>query len=145
MKKKVFIFALVFFTLLTFVSAIEIPLNQIGCSTFELGKSTIIDKEIPEEIPYTDEIFNVYLEEEIFGYLEISEGKVKDIGCVENENYTYEVKIESVSTIKDLAMGEDKLSIFKEKISEREIEVKGKGIGKKMKWFFTKIALKWMR
>lgn len=140
--------AFVFILALTFTQALSlstIEVNQLSCATFESTKNTFIGMEIPEEIPYGDEIFNIYFGGEIFGYLEIEENKIKDLGCEENPEMTYSVYIKDYSTLREFIDVEKPIELLKEKLKNGEIEVKGASFGKKLKWGFTRFGLNFVK
>jgi hypothetical protein len=143
MKKKIIFGTIFIILLLGFVNALtESELNQISCSTFESGKSEIIGTEIPEQIPYSNEIFNIYIGDEIFGNIVIIESIISDISCTENENRTYDIYIKDYSVLTSFGETDDTFGMFQEKLKNKEIEIKGVSFGKKTKMFFTKIGLK---
>ena len=117
-------------------------INQISCSAFEAEKTEIIGVEIPKQIPYSDEIFNIYIEEEIFGSIEIINSTISDFGCIENEDRTYEVYIKDYSVLSSFGESDDFFGTFQENLKNKNIEIEGVGFGKKVKMFFTKIGLK---
>jgi len=141
MKSK-FIFAafLLFFLLGIVAPFTTSELNEMSCLIIEQSKRDIIGNEIPEKVPFKNEILNVYLAEESFGYLEINESIISDIGCEENENPSYEIYIKDYSVFTQFEKGFD-LDKLNSMLGD-EIIIKGVGIGKKFKLFFVKIGLK---
>ncbi len=141
MREKIIFGVLLGIILFGFVSSLtQTDLDGIGCEMLEEGKAEIVGIEIPEQIPYSDEIFNVYIADENFGYLEISESVVSDLGCEENPEATYNVYIKDYSVFLAFETGFT-LDKFNSMLGD-EIQIKGVGFGKKTKMFFTKIGLK---
>ncbi len=143
MKKKIifgFLFGVLLFRLVSPLTNFEI--NQIGCSAFEIEKAKIIGTEIPKQIPYGNELFNIYIGEEVLGYIEITDSIISDFGCVENENETYRVYIKDYSVLGSFGETADPFEMLQDKLKSKEIEIKGIGFSKKTKMFFTKIGLK---
>jgi hypothetical protein len=115
-------------------------LNEMSCLIIEQGKGDIIGNEIPEKVPFKNEILNVYLAEESFGFLKINESIVSDIGCGENENPTYEIYIKDYSVFTKFEQGFDIDKL--DSMLGDEIIIKGIGFGKKFNLFFIKAGLK---
>ena len=88
------------------------------------------------------------MEEELYGNMILEEGKIKSIKCIENEKPTYNIYIDNLQTLEEVAKSEDALNSYNTKIKNNKIEIKGVTIGKKIKLTFTKIILKivsWFR
>ncbi|MBT4376779.1 hypothetical protein HOD29_05375 [archaeon] len=143
----IFVFGILLVLSLGFVSSFEVEdnfdLSQISCDMLNGFKDEIVGQEIPSQIPYKNEIFNVYIAEEIFGNIVIEESIVKDFGCVVNDEVTYRVYILDGGVLLDFAETEEVMELVQEKLDNKEILVKGVGLGKKIKWSFTKLLLKW--
>lgn len=123
-------------------SLVQQYVDQFGCSSLELYKDQIIGSKIPDKVPYKNEIINLYVANESFGNLVIEEGIVTNFSCEESAENTYNIYIKDYSVLMDFAQGVDVDKIL-EKINSGDIIVKGVGFGKKIKWFFSKLALKW--
>ena len=144
MKEKIFLsmlFSILFFSLV--IPLTNAQLDNKSCSMIENEKASFVGTKIPEQVSYSDEVFNIYIEEEIFGHFTISESTISDFGCVENKNATYNIIIKDSSTIEDL-MKNFSVESLNSKLSSGEIEIKGITVGKKIKLFFTKIGLKFL-
>jgi len=141
MRGKSFIIGvLVLAFVFSFVSAVEF--EDFSCENVARNKDLAIGQSLPEKVPFTDEVINIYLSEEIYGNLQVENKTIKDFVCDENENATYKIYVESLDTIGDFLNSEDVLGTYKEKSDSGEIEVKGVGLGNKVKLFFVKIFLK---
>jgi hypothetical protein len=115
-------------------------LNEMSCLLIEQNKADIIGNEIPEKIPFKNEVLNVYLAGEAFGNLEIKERIILDIGCEESETPSYKIYIKDYSIFTQFEQGFD-LDKLNSMLGD-EIIIKGVGFGKKAKLFFLKIGLK---
>jgi hypothetical protein len=127
---------------LSVVSAIET--TDFSCQNIVQYKDEAIGKPLPEKAPFTDEIINIYLSEETYGNLEIENKTIKDFLCNENENATYQIFVQNEKVVEDFLNSEDILETYQNKTDSGEIEIKGIGLGKKIKLFFVKIALKFI-
>lgn len=139
-SKKMFLIIGIF--LLIFASVGAVAVNDFSCQNLVQYKSLAIGQDLPDEAPFTDEIINIYLSEEIYGNLQIENKTVSGFDCTENENPSYNIYIESFDTVEDFISSDDFLTTYKEKSNSGEIVVKGVGLGKKIKLFFVKIFLK---
>ncbi len=150
-KMMVFVFALILS--LTFVVAQDAEIEQINfkqveCQSLLQYKDKIIGQVIPSQIPFNTEIFNIYIAEESYGFLELNNSMIEEFDCIENENATYDILIESEATLFDIYESEALVDTLLEKISDGEIKIKGKSFTKKFKSTFVKIGLKiwsWFR
>ena len=118
--------------------------ENLSCFSFLSYKDKIIGIQIPTQIPYSDEIFNVYISDEIFGYLELENSTITAFDCLENENKTYDVYIKDSEVFEDFLNSTDMVKSLNEKLSNKEIQIKGASFTKKVKMFFTKLGLKIM-
>ncbi len=81
-------------------------------------------------------------------FLELNNSMIEEFDCIENENATYDILIESEATLFDIYESEALVDTLLEKISDGEIKIKGKSFTKKFKSTFVKIGLKiwsWFR
>jgi hypothetical protein len=140
MKKSILLLS-VFLFLTGFVMAIDF--NKVECSTLLLFENEIIGQEIPDKIPFSNEIINIYIAEENYGYIQIKDKQIVDLDCSENEEATYDFFIKNKEVINDIALSENKTSTFLEKFNDKDIELKGKTFSRKVKAFFVRIGIKW--
>lgn len=136
------IFVFVLILSLTFVAAEEINFKQIECQIVLQYKDQIIGQEIPSQVPFKTEIFNIYIAGESYGFLELNDSFIDNFDCVENEDATYDILIESEAVLFDIYDSEDFMNGVLDKLDSKEIKIKGKGFGKKVKITFVKIGLK---
>lgn len=146
MKKISFLFIALLVLSSGFIAAQSLDnftFKQIECTTILPFKDRIIGQEISEDIPISNEIVNVYISNEIYGFVEIEEKQLTNIDCFENESATYNLFIESESTLSDIASSEDIFDEFVRKFKDKEIQLKGNTFSKKFNAFFFKIGIKW--
>ena len=148
MKKRLTILTLLIFSfiLIGFVHAEEKNLAEFNIDSFNCQQvkdmSTSQDFILPSFIPYTNEIFNVYLEDNFLVGITLEEKKLTEIFCEEKEEKTYDIKIKNEQTIRDIVKSENQLDEFLNKKSSGEIEIKGATFGKNFKQFFVNMGLK---
>lgn len=112
-----------------------------NCKSLEAQKSLIIGKTLPDKAPFSDEIINIYIENETFGNIVLENKTLKSFSCIENQSATYKIYIKNTSVINDFMNSDDFMGTYKNKTSSGEIEVKGVGLGKKIKLGFVKFFL----
>jgi hypothetical protein len=99
--------------------------------------------DIPNIIPYKNEVMNVYLKDQTFlGHITISDKVLSEINCEQATEPTYNVYITSLDLIDQTLQSDDPLGEFNSKLSSKEIDLQGTTGGKKFKAGFTKFALK---
>lgn len=139
---KLAVFGIFLIYAIVVVSAVDI--NDFSCKNVENYKDLAIGKTLPESAPFTNEILNIYISNESYGNLIIKNKTIYDFSCIENENATYKVYVKDISVIKDFSESDDFIGTYKNKTSVDEIEIKGIGLGKKIKLAFVKLFLKFI-
>lgn len=100
-------------------------------------------KSIPTIFPYSNDVFNAYdFKKRPLGHLEIKNKKIVSYNCDIAANPTYNVFVRSINTITEIKESNDPLSRFNDKLEEKEIQVKGIQIKKKLKWALTRPLIK---
>jgi uncharacterized protein YpmS len=123
-------------------SLVEQYLDEFGCSSLESYKEQIIGAQIPDKVPYKNEIINLNISNQSFGSITIEEGIISNFSCDSSEDNTYEVSVKDYSIVLEFMEGFE-MEDFLDKLESEEITVKGVGLGKRIKWFFSKLAMKW--
>jgi len=149
MKKVVFLVLILLVVLPLSVSAFLFqPLSKQVCVFVQQQLEVEEEYKIPNNIPFTNEIANLYLGEKIIGHVVLSKKYVEAFECTEHENPTYNVYFRSIFTLKDLTEAESHSEIINEQIESGEIIVEPKTFGRKIDWFIGKLRLKmdlWFR
>lgn len=140
--KKDFILLLGLIFILGFVGALDLEISELECQNALNYKDQIVGQAIPEEAPFSDEIINVYISEEIYGNIVLEEKVIADFSCLESEKPTYRFLIKDLESFKKFVESEDFLSSYKEMQKSDEIKVEAVGLGRKIKLTFIKFALK---
>ena len=128
-----------FLTLLILTTSLVTSFSQedFEKACIGMGNEKLNDFQIPDFVPYSDEIFNLYIQEEnLSGSIIIENSSFKSIACENNKNATYEIHIKNLNTVEDIVKSEDFLGTYNEKIGNNEIEIKGVTVGKKIKMVF---------
>ncbi|MGM5488163.1 MAG: hypothetical protein ACQESG_04405 [Nanobdellota archaeon] len=112
----------------------------MDCTTLENHKSEIVGTNLPEYIPYQDEVFNIHMQGETMGHVVLDNGTVTSFSCDQSDSPTYNVHIQSPDVIETIASSDNPLKTLNGMLGS-EIEVKGTTVGKKVKGFFTRLAL----
>ncbi|MCR4327321.1 MAG: hypothetical protein NUV46_01950 [Nanoarchaeota archaeon] len=140
--KTFFAIILFFFLLVGSISALEINGKNVSCEDFESFNENFGGKGVPSSIPYQNEILNVYIKNESFGHIKVEKGNFSNFSCEKSDNATYDLKINNLSIFENLDSNQSLIETLNKKLSDKEIEVEGLTLGKKIKWFFTTILLK---
>ncbi len=111
--------------------------NHIFAKTnIEIGTS------VPKMIPYKNERFNVYTNEnELVGHLIFEDGLVTSYNCEAIEEPTYTVMIKGKQTINDIMDSESPIKVLNQKLNNKEINLHGVNFGKQFKGFMSKLGL----
>ncbi len=105
-------------------------------TNIEIGTS------VPKMIPYKNERFNVFTnQDEPVGHLIFEDGLVTSYNCEQIEEPTYNVIVVGKSTIDDIRDSESPIKALNEKLGNKEIDLNGVTFGKQFKGFITKLSL----
>ena len=117
--------------------------NSFLCELLkETQSSKIIGQQIPDKVPFKNEIINVYIGGEIFGYVLLNNSYVDEFNCSKNLKPTYDIFIKDYNVIGEFQESNDVITLLQEKIKSEEIEIKGYGLVKKVKLSIMKVGLK---
>lgn len=121
----------------TMVSANEI------CEYVTIEQEVEEGKFLPSFLPYSNEVFVMYNNDEVIGHVIVEDKEITSVGCTETDSEaTYTVEIKDLQTVKDVFESNNTIDVFDKKISNKDIDVKGATFTKSVKLFFTKIGLK---
>ena len=146
MKQVYFVFLILMMSSIGIVIAEDFSnfsFKQMECMSILPFKNEIVGQSIPDQIPVSNEIINLYIAGENYGYIQIDNKTITEMNCSENEDATYDILISSEKTLSDIYSAEDKMDMVIQKFNDKEIQLKGKTFGKKIKAFFLKIGIKW--
>lgn len=138
--KKVYLFA-IFILLIGSAYSVE-NIKYEDCYSLLLYKDKIIGFEIDSSVPVDTEIINVYINNSIYGSVDINRKVIEDISCDKNEDATYSIYIKGQDDIFDIYNAEDKVGKLLEKIKNKNIVLKGETFSKKIKGFFINLGIK---
>ena len=143
MENKLIVGFFIGIMILGLVSSLgEINLEKVNCQMLKPYESQVIGYKIPKQVPYGDETFNIYIEKEIFGSLVLKNWSVFGFSCSENFNRTYDIYIKDNSVFEKFENSKDILETINNELNNGDIEIKGVGFGKKLKFFFSKLGLR---
>jgi len=140
--KNIFFVTLLVLSLISFVFAEEINFTQMECQSIIQYKDSIIGQELPEKVPVTNEILNIYISDESYGFIQIENKVVTDFGCEKKEKATYDLLIKDENTLFSFMESDDPMNTLIEKLNDREINLKGKKFSKKIKSGLAKFGLR---
>lgn len=141
MKKIVLLICAIFLFSLSGVLGEESDNNICNYLKDDLGLKEGLN--LPSQIPYSNEIFNIYTKENTpIGHIEIKDKTIVSIGCDVKDKSTFNIYIKDKQTISDIASSTDQLSELNKKIKSKDLEIKGASFGKKIKGAFTRLGLK---
>lgn len=116
--------------------------SALDCQTV-VDDITANDIRVPGAIPYKNEKFNLEVGGEPSGYAIIKDRAVTDISCNGTvEDPTYTLQITSLDIIDEISKSAKPVDRINEAFKEKEIVMKGATVGKKIKGFFTRFAVK---
>ena len=102
-----------------------------------------VGEEIPDDIPYSNEVANFYtVSGEIIGQMVLEDKVVVEADCNETIEPTYNVYILDLDTIKDIEEAESAVDEVDDKISEGEVVIEGTSFGKKAKALAIRSVIK---
>lgn len=110
-------------------------------SAFEQGNASF---EIPREIPFTNDIFTVFVDDEFMISIEIEEKKIENIYCEVHDGTTYKIYLtsdlltEAISDYKNINL----IDFYLERKKSGDLIIKPIGITRKFKMFFINIGLR---
>ncbi len=142
MKKLFLLGFFVFFFLVGTSFALKFDNSFLDCKSLEKLKGQFIGQKIPPQIPYQNELFNVYLKEKSFGSFQIEEGFLVEFSCNLKENATYDIKLRDEKIFETIDENKSLLKNFEEKLRNGDIKIEGTSFWKKFKLFFSRIVLK---
>lgn len=100
--------------------------------------------EVPRAVPFKNDIFNVYVDDEFFVSAELVDKKIGELSCEFSDEATYNVYLSS-NLIAEINEGKEEINFIKyynEKRKNGELEIKAVGIGRKIKMGFINFGLK---
>lgn len=102
------------------------------------------DYEIPEGIPFSDDVFDVYVDEDFFVSLELVDKKLVAIECDVSDEVSYSVYVRSslIDSITSGELDEDVVGFYNDKKKSGEIKIEAAGFGKRLKLGFINFGLK---
>jgi len=107
-------------------------------------EESYIGYEIPGGIPFSDDVFNFYIDDEFFVSFVLEDKKIASVGCEVSEDASYNVYA-SEELIEDLSgydSGEGVVDFYNKKRASGDLDIVAVGFGKKLKLGFINFGLK---
>lgn len=128
------------------IGGLEFDLGFMTCAlikTFLEGE--IVETEIPKEIPFKNEVFDIYIDRSFLFSLGIDEGIIERIECSVSADVTYEIYVTSEFIAEVVASGgelEDPVQFYKDSRKSGDIEIKPNGLFKRIKLWIIHFGLR---
>jgi len=123
----------------------NIDLSQISCEIIkDFITPEIVGTKIPEQVPISNEIIVLYIDEIHIGNIIIEESVIKDFSCSEEKN-TYSLYVTKkfmleASNIKDAEIS-DIIDFYKENKKSGDIKIKSNGFVRNIKLFILNVGI----
>lgn len=125
---------------------LEIYLELISCSLIKpFVDAEISSFEIPKKVPFKNEIFNIYLDEEFLISLNLVNRKFQETICEESESVTYNIYISKELVLEVIENKEDignPIDFYFENKKNGNLNIKPIGFGRRIKFSFINFGLK---
>lgn len=103
-----------------------------------------LDFQIPGGVPFSDDVFSVYIDEEFLVSFELVDKKLEGVECEASGDVSYNVFV-SGKLLDELRDGSSDVSFvdfYNEKKASGDLKIEAVGIGKKLKLGFINFGLK---
>ena len=125
--------------------SLDFYLGLLSCSLIKpIINSEISNFEIPEKIPFQNEVFNIYFDNNFLISLNLVDGKFGNITCEESEDVTYDIYIkkELILIIIEEKDNINPLDFYHENRKNGNFDIKPIGFKNKIKFGFINFGLK---
>jgi len=137
MKRIIMVMLIVLLASFVYADGAEICDYILNHDKFSVGE------EIPDKVPYSNEVANFYtIDGDVIGHMVLEDKIVIEVNCTETTEPTYNVYILNLNTIKDIEEAESPVDEVDDKISEGEIIIEGTSFGKKAKALAIRSVIK---
>ena len=123
----------------------EKELGNISCEQVkEVFSRDFPDYEIPKAIPFKNEIFDVYIDDEFFVSAELVDKRISQIVCEPSDEVTYNVYIKSKLILDAMGNKEEikPIDFYNENRKNGQLKIKPVGIIRKIKMGLINFGLK---
>ncbi|MFT4326090.1 MAG: hypothetical protein ACMXYK_01160 [Candidatus Woesearchaeota archaeon] len=97
---------------------------------------------IDGRLMYSNDVFNAFSQGEVVGHIVLDDRVVTSMGCDLVENPTFIVEIKDLETIEAINTAESTFSALDSAMSRGDISLQGQSLGKRVKGFLTRAAVK---
>jgi|GEM_PF-1242162 hypothetical protein len=115
------------------------------CGEVRIGfNKDYLNYSIPEKVPFDNELFAVYVDDEFFATFELVEKDITEMTCEIFGEVTYNIYITSelVDELQSGDLGEDAIGFYNEKKKSGELRIDAVGFMKRLKLGFINFGLK---
>ena len=125
--------------------SLEMALESIVCEDIrDVFNENFTGYMIPEKIPFKDELFNIYIDDEFFISFKLSDKQVILAECEAFEKATYNVYVTS-NLIKDAVINRldiNPVDYYNQNMKSGDLKIKPVGFARKVKMGFINLGLK---
>ena len=112
--------------------AVAIDFNASDFCNEEISEEFVL----PNKVPFSDEVVNVYLADESIGYIVLEDKVIESYGCGENEKPTYKIFVRDEKVIDDILDAEDKVGEYNKQRGDGGLRIEAVGFWRGAKLFF---------
>ena len=131
----------------------EMGANSLEVETFEMisceqakegFNKDFANYEVPKAVPFKNDVFNVYVDDEFFVSAELVDKKIGELSCEFSNEATYNIYISS-GLVAEIGGSNEKINpidFYNQKRKSGELEIKAVGFVRKIKMGFINFGLK---
>ena len=116
--------------LMTFCFALDIDVGTL------CNNDSVVGMELPGGVPFSNEVFNIYLADEIVGSIVLKDKKIDSVSCDEDDDSTYNVYVESEDVVDDIMAADDKIDEYNKKRRDGSLRIDAVGFFRTIKLGF---------
>jgi hypothetical protein len=107
-----------------FINAEEsFDVSQISCDDFiKLIDIQFKSVQLPEQVPFSNEVINLYIDEKYMGSVSIENKSIEDVSCSNEDNATFNVYVNS-DIFSEINDNTNYLEFYNEKKSSGDIRI----------------------
>lgn len=102
----------------------------------------VIGVEVPAALPYSNERFNIYINDSDEAFIIVEGRNITTAGCYVLTEPTYNVRIDSWETIELIANSSNVVDVLDDLIDEKTVILEGATFFKEVKAVFTEMMIK---
>ena len=99
-------------------------------------EESVVGVKVPSGVPFSNEVFNVYLAGESVGSIILTQKKIASVSCDEHDKPTYNIMIESEDVVKTIIASEDMIDEYHKQRKSGALEIDAVGFFRTIKLGF---------